>query len=70
MKGVCFLLGSITFMLLAIVGVLGGGQGLIFTYVSIPVSLILLCLGFCIAFPKKDNRKDSKKDEETNFKQD
>ena len=67
MKGVCFLLGSITFMLLAMVGILGGGFGLILTYISIPVGLILLCVGFCIAFPKKESKKE-KDDVKENYK--
>lgn len=54
-------------MLLAIVGILGGGFGLILTYISIPVGLILLCVGFCIAFPKKESKKE-KDDVKENYK--
>lgn len=63
MKGIRFLLASITVMVLALVGIVGGGQGIILTYISIPTSLILMFLGLCM-----DNQKQSRECQENKEK--
>lgn len=62
MKGIKLLLGSITMMLLAAVGVIGGGGGLILSYISMPVSIIMMLAGFFA----DDREKASLEKEDTN----
>ena len=63
MKAIRFLLASITIMILALIGLIGGGQGLILTYILVPVSLVLMFVGLCIDDQKQvkeQKNKDSK----------
>ena len=63
LKAIRFLLASITIMILALIGLIGGGQGLILTYILVPVSLVLMFVGLCIddhKQVKEQKNKDSK----------
>lgn len=69
MRGVRILLASITLMLLALIGIIGGGQGgLVITYIAAPVSLILMFIGLCIDERKKDENNLKDKIDEINSK--
>lgn len=68
MRGVRILLASITLMLLALIGIIGGGPGVLITYIAAPVSLILMFIGLCIDEPKKDETNLKDKIDEINSK--
>ncbi len=68
MRGVRILLASITLMLLALIGIMGGGLGVLITYIAAPVSLILMFIGLCIDEPKKDENNLKDKIDEINSK--
>ena len=68
MRGVRILLASITLMLLALIGIMGGGLGMLITYIAAPVSLILMFIGLCIDEPKKDENNLKDKIDEINSK--
>ncbi len=68
MRGVRILLASITLMLLALIGIIGGGSGVLITYIAAPVSLILMFIGLCIDEPKKDETNLKDKIDEINSK--
>lgn len=61
MKGVKLLLASITIMLLAVVGVIGGGDGIILTFIAMPLSILIMAIGLFISDKKDDENTQKNK---------
>ena len=61
MKGVKLLLASITIMLLAVVGVIGGGDGIILTFIAMQLSILIMAIGLFISDKKDDENTQKNK---------
>lgn len=55
------LLASITIMLLAVVGVIGGGDGIILTFIAMPLSILIMAIGLFISDKKDDENTQKNK---------
>lgn len=55
------MLASITIMLLAVVGVIGGGDGIILTFIAMPLSILIMAIGLFISDKKDDENTQKNK---------